>query len=170
MTKYIIEKARKQYVDLMKAKEELLEVKKELIKEGNNQRIKKCLKVIEREESKVPSEEEILKYSFYNSEKEDSTCNIYVFIGAYRQNNKITDDCTKAEYFVYQNLEKMFSGVVIYPHELIDFEKENVVLKFKDTKNIREKFYKLQCVYFREYLKDENISQEKILIKLRENL
>lgn len=167
--------AKKSYFELMKTKEELLEVKSSLLKVKPTLEINRCLDIIKNKEKKIPSEEEILKYSFYNAEQEESLCNIYVFIGAYcRSKENVGDiqvsDYTKAHYFVYQNLEKMFSGVVIYPQEYKQFEKDNIVLRFNNSSNVREKFSKLQCIYFREYLQDENISQDKMLEKLRKNL
>lgn len=174
MNKNIIENAKKKYIELMNLKKELVEVKTELLKERQNKNVKKCLEVIEKEENKFPSEEEILKYSFYTAETEETVCNIYVFIGAYRQSGKTIDskvlDYKKADYFVYQNLEKMFSGVVIHPQNQKQFEQDNIILRFKDSNNIRDKFYKLQYIYFREYLNNEDISKDKILEKLKEYL
>lgn len=175
MEKDTIRKAKEKYTELMKLKEELVEVKKELLEQQPSQVIKDYLQIIEKEQKKIPSEEEILKYCFYNEEQENSMGNIFVFIGAYRhrggkkQDVRVTD-YTKADYFIYQNLEKMFGGMVIYPQEQKQFEQENVILRFKSFLNIIEKFYKLQCIYFREYLNDENISQERVLMKLKENL
>lgn len=175
MNKDVIINAKNSYYELMKATEELKEVKSQLLTGKQTEQVRKCLEVIEREEKKMPSEEDILKYSFYNAEQEDSVCNIYVFIGAYRQKNKkgndvLVSDPKKADYFVYQNLEKMFSGVVIYPQEYNQFEQDNIILRFNDYSDIRAKFYQLQCVYFREYLTDENVTQDKVLEKLRQNL
>lgn len=175
MNKNVITNAKNSYFELMKSKEELTEIKSQLLNLQQTEEIKNCLEVIEREVAKIPSEEEILKYSFYNAEVEDSLCNIYVFIGAYRRNNgkngvTLVSNYNQADYFIYQNLEKMFSGVVIYPSEQNQFEKDNIIIRFKDSKNIREKFYKLQSVYFREYLNDENISSQKVLEKIRENI
>lgn len=175
MNKNVITNAKNSYFELMKSKEELTEIKSQLLNLQQTEEIKNCLEVIERETAKIPSEEEILKYSFYNAEVEDSLCNIYVFIGAYRRNNgkngaTLVSNYNQADYFIYQNLEKMFSGVVIYPSEQNQFEKDNIIIRFKDSKNIRKKFYKLQSVYFREYLNDENIKQEKVLEKLKQNI
>lgn len=174
MNKDVIRNAKNKYTELKKEKDELVEVKRMLLKEGQNKERKKCLEVIKKEEDKLPSDEEILRYSFYNAEQESSICNIFVFIGAYRRSTKMHDtkvlDYTKADYFVYQNLEKMFSGVVIYPSQHKEFERKNIILRFKNSNDIKEKFYKLQSIYFNEYLDNEDINQEKVLEKLRKNL
>lgn len=170
MNKDVIRNAKNKYTELKKEKDELVEVKTELLIEQQNKEIRKFSEIIKREENKIPSDEEILKYSFYNAEQDDSTCNIYVFIGAYRRSNKMHDsevfDYTKADYFVYQNLEKRFSGMVIYPSQQKQFEIENIILRFKNSNNIKEKFYELQSIYFSEYLNNEDITQDKVLEKL----
>lgn len=177
MEKEVIRKAKQEYIKAMETKEQLLALKQALFKNIENPLAKSYLRVIEREECKIPNEEEILKHSFYNQITDDSTCNIYVFIGAYCHNSKKGDiqvsDYTKASYFVYQNLETMFSGIIIYSQEYIQFEKDNIVLRFNHVKNVKdiiERFYKLQYIYFKEYLNNEDLSEEKMLTKLKENL
>ncbi len=174
MNKDVIKNAKENYTRLMQIKKELKEVKKELLIQQQNKETKNILRIISDEENKIPSDEEILKYSFYNAEQDDSTCNIYVFIGAYRRTDKVNDikvsDYNKADYFVYQNLEKNFSGMVIYPFQQQQFEIENIILKFKNSNNIKEKFYNLQSIYFNEYLNNEFTTQDKILEKLKNHL
>lgn len=175
MNKEIIEKATKQYAQLMKQKVELEEAKKLLKKQDiSMEKLKSCLAIIDREENNFPNEDSIIKYSFQEAIGNNSECNIYVFRGAYSVNRKkevkeITN-YNQAQYFVYFNLETMLTGVVIYPQEQTQFEKENIVLRFNDNSNFRDKFEKLQCEYYKEYLNDPDISQNKVLKKLKEHL
>ena len=39
-----------------------------------------------------------------------------------------------------------------------------------ENKDIREEFYRIQSIYFMEFIKDENISYEKVLRKLSQVL
>jgi len=171
MNKSIIAAAKEKYNKSMMMKRELVLVRNELQKMQNYKHSAECLEVIEREEKKLPSEEEILKYAFFSEEQEESECPFYVFIGAYRHGkngDKEVKKYEKADYFVYQNLEKMFSGKVISPHEQTQFEKENIIFKFSKDEDARENFSQLQVLYFRQYLKNENISEKEmcdILIK-----
>lgn len=171
MDKETVISARNTYNDIINKKKELIKIKDELMKLDKVKTIEKCLQVIEKEERKIPTDDEILRYSFYNIEKEESICNIYVFMGVYRRNknkqfdDKVTD-YNKADYFIYQNIEKMFSGKVVYQNEQKDFERENIIIKIDEDKDVREQFYRLQNIYFMEFIKDENISYEKVLRKL----
>lgn len=175
MNKAIIIKASKQYEELMIPRKELQKARNLLLaKDLSEEKRKECLEIIEKEEAKLPSEEGIIKYSFHSVIDDGSECNIYVFIGAFRKVKEQTlriDDYTKADFFVYQNLEKQFSGVVIYPEEQKQFEIDNIVLRFSDySSNVIKKFEKLQCAYYSEYLNNEDISQDKVLKKIKENL
>lgn len=126
-----------------------------------------------RRKKKIPSEEEILKYSFFSEEQDDSECEFYVLIGAYcrgKNGDKKVKNYKKADYFIYQNLEKMFSGKVIHPQEQEQFEKEHIVFRFSPDEDVREKFSELQVVYFRQYLANENISQLEMCNELTKHL
>jgi len=175
MNSDVVINARKIYNDIIGKKKELIEIKEELLNVKNVKDFEECIKFIEKEEAKIPSDDEILRYSFYNNEQIDTSSNVYVFIGAYRRNEKgISDirinDYQKADYFIYQDLEKMFSGKVIYPSEYKQFEQENIIIKIKNTDNVRKEFLRIQSIYFMEFLKDENISQDKVLKKINESL
>lgn len=173
MNKSIIAAAKEKYDKTMLMKKELTLVKTELEKMKDIKQSAECLEVIEREEKKIPSEEEILKYSFFSEEQEESECEFYVLIGAYRREkngDRETKNYQKADYFVYQNLEKMFSGKIIYPQEQEQFEKEHIVFRFSKDEDSREKFSKLQVVYFRQYLTNENISQMEMCTELVKHL
>jgi len=171
MNKGIIAAAKEKYNKSMMMKRELVLVRNELQKMQNFKHSAECLKVIEKEEKKLPSEEEILKYAFFSEEQEESECPFYVLIGAYRKGrkeDKQVKNYEKADYFVYQNLEKMFSGKVVYPQEQTQFEKEHIVFKFSKDEDTRKKFSQLQVIYFRQYLNNENISDKEmcdILVK-----
>lgn len=175
MNKKTIEKAKKRYTELMKQRVELEEAKQLLKKQDiSMEKLKSCLAIIDREENNLPSEEEIIKYSFQEVIGNNSECNIYVFRDDYRvkHNKKVVEvtDYTKAQYLVYFNLEEMCTGVVVYPQEQTQFEKDNIVLRFNNNSDFMEKFERLQCAYYREYLENPDISQERVLKKLNEIL
>lgn len=173
MNKNIITSAREKYNKSMMMKRKLILVKNELQKMQNYEHSAECLKIIENEEKKIPSEEEILKYAFFSEEQEESECPFYVLIGAYRRGkngDKEVKNYQKADYFVYQNLEKMFSGKIIYPQEQTQFEKEHIVFRFSPDEDARERFSELQVVYFRQYLANENISQLEMCNELTKHL
>ena len=173
MNKNAIRTAKSNYNRMMNIKNELTLVKNELLKMQHDASCKESLKVIEQEEAKIPSEEEILKYSFYNVEQKENEGNFYVYIGAYccdKNGNYPVKDYRKADYFVYQNLDQMFSGKVVYPQEQEEFEKDHIVFKFSENKDIREKFLQLQMICFRQYLANEDISETELLVELVKHL
>jgi len=177
MNKIIIEKARNKYIELVKAKAELEEVKKILLMEKQTDKIKKCLGVIEREESKIPSEDEILRYSFYNVEEEELTCNIYVFIGYYgaASPNHLAPLSEKNPHVRYKycvNLETT-DIVVVEINKTSEFEKDNIVLYLDDPKNYhhigfyREKLNELRNKYFEYLVNNSQKEAIKQIIKKR---
>jgi len=178
MNKKTIMKAKEQYDIIITSKRELEEARELLKKQDISiEEFKKCLAIINREESNLPSEDAIINYCFHGAIDADSECNIYVFRGAYKIKNKKNNkqvvevfDYSKADYFVYFNLEKMLTGVVIHPQEFKEFEKENIILRFSDNDNFNDKFESIQCAYYKEFLNNPDISLNKVLEKLKENL
>lgn len=175
MNNETIEKAKINYEKLVHAKRELINIKRELLMEEQTSRVRKCLRVVRKTEDKFSNDEQTVRNSFYSARSDNDTSNIYVFVGAYKYGKKRNDvkvsDYRKANYFVYQDLEKEFSGTVIYPQEMDKFEKDNVILRFDSSLSFSEfldKFYYLQYLYFKEYLNNKDISQDKVITKLKQ--
>ena len=175
MNKETIMKAKEHYEALLSSKHELVEAKELLKKKDISiDELRSCLEIINRETYENPLEEDLIQYCFHEIIGMNSECNIYVFRGAYniKRNKKVVEinDYTKDSYLVDQNLEETNTGVVIYPQEQLEFEKENIVLRFSDNNNFIEKFKNFQSRYFEEYMNNPDISQEEVIKKIRKYL
>lgn len=169
-------KARKTYKRRQKEKEELIALKEELTRLENNPDVIRYLELLQYENRSIPSEEEIIRYSFLGIPKDANDFKVYLYMGAFVRswNHDERDsqvfDRSKADYLSYMNIGDEWDIVNIKPSMQEEFEKENVVLKPKSIVSAQKKYYELQTIYYEQLLKSDLRSKGKILDKVKKSL
>jgi len=174
MNKELISKAFEKYNNLMIPRREFEKIKNSIRLSNISDEDKiNSIKRIEQDERRFPSEEEILRYSFY-SFQDESICNIYLFMGGYYIDSSgeivLASENQKINFYIYQNLEKDFPSNVVYPEDRVNFEKDNVVLKFKNFICTKENFYKIQYIYFKELINNKELDEKEIVETIKSHL
>lgn len=176
MTEKELEKARQYYKNYQEEKQKIQSKKDELEKLKKTKEVIRYLELLEYENERIYTEEEILDLSFFCSAFETtSNKNIYVYKGSYTSNTippKFIPDTTKSSHYYneYTNIETGHT-VHIGNHSIKEFEKNNIIIKIVDEDNVtrNQDFYKnLYDIIKREYYKLLiEKSQEKVIEEIK---
>lgn len=171
-----IQKARKEYARRQKEKEKLIALKEELEKLESNPHVKRYLEINGVKNSNIPSEKDIIRYSFSGITKDENDFKVYLYMGAYDyaynydERDSQVFDRSKADYLLYLNIGDEFDSVQIKPSMQEEFERQNIVLKPKSTVSAEKKYHELQIIYYEELLKSDLRKKGKILEKVKAHL
>lgn len=169
MNREELENLKEKYLEGIKERDKLKKAKERLNVLKRNPAVREYLGLINVKDLKILSNDEILENIIQETlVSNDNLSNIYVFMGAYSNNNGLNTveyASEEVDYFLYCNIENDHEYKKILPSNKEEFESTRMIINFKDSGFDWQKFYKIQQYYFNELINGND--EEEILERIK---